>query len=67
METSQVIGTAEACELLGVKHRSSIKRYVDEGKLTPLRKMPGDTGAWLFDRAEVVKLAGERDRAEAAS
>jgi predicted site-specific integrase-resolvase len=60
METHPVINTAEARAMLGGVDRSTLKRWVDDGKLTPLRKLPGETGGYLFDRAEVERFATER-------
>ncbi len=56
-----VINTAEACERLGGINRSTLKRWVDDGKVTALRKLPGDTGGYLFDAAEIDRvLAAEK-------
>lgn len=57
---SDEITTREACAVLGVAHPSSVTRLVEMGRLTPIRKFPGKTGAYLFDRAEVAALANER-------
>jgi excisionase family DNA binding protein len=60
METHPVINTAEARDMLGGVDRSTLKRWVDDGKLRALRKLPGETGGYLFDRAEVERFAAER-------
>lgn len=54
------IPSREALDILGFTNHSTITRYVAEGKLTPTRRLPGKRGAYLFDRAEVVKLARKR-------
>lgn len=50
-----LIGTAEVCRIKGV-HRSTVKRWVDEGRLTPAVKLPGKTGAMMFRRSDVDTL-----------
>jgi excisionase family DNA binding protein len=47
-----LIGTSEVCELRKV-HRSTVKRWVDAGKLKPAVVLPG---AMLFKRADVLAL-----------
>jgi predicted site-specific integrase-resolvase len=60
MENAAVINTGEACAILGDIDRSTLKRWVDDGKVTPLRKLPGETGGYLFDRAEIERLAQDK-------
>lgn len=50
-----LIGTSEVCELRKV-HRSTVKRWVDAGKLKPAHVLPGKTGAMLFKRTDVLAL-----------
>lgn len=40
--------------------RKGVRRLVERGTLTPVQKLPGTTGAYLFDRAAVEALAAER-------
>jgi len=61
-----IISTVEACELLGGIDRSTLTRWVDAGKVIPMHKLPGATGAWLFTRAEIERVAEELE-ARAAS
>ena len=64
MENGDLIGTTEAMAILGVD-RSTVIRWADRGKLGPVLKMAGLTGAFLIRRAEVERL---RDQlAEAAA
>jgi len=56
---AEPMSAAEAADLLNC-HRSTIARYVATGKLTAATKLPGRTGAYLFDRAAVEALAAER-------
>lgn len=52
------MGSAEASELLGVS-RDSLVRMVAAGTIKKAMKMPGATGAWLFDRHEIEQLAAD--------
>lgn len=52
---TNLIGTTEAARRLGVD-RSTFFRWVQLGKVTPKVKMPGRTGALLFDPADVDAL-----------
>lgn len=54
------ITSKEALDILGYSDPSTISRYVQIGKLTPSRKLPGRTGAYLFWRAEVQALANDK-------
>lgn len=53
------ITTLEVARTLGL-HVRSVHRLVDNGVLTPTQKLPGKTGAYLFDREAVERLAAER-------
>lgn len=55
-------GTAEAAERLQVSVRT-IHRLVARGELTPVAKLPGSTGAYLFARADITALADKLGRA----
>jgi excisionase family DNA binding protein len=59
MALQEPIGSAEACEILGVD-RSTLMRWAAEPKLKSV-KMPGQTGARVFDRADVLALKAELD------
>lgn len=58
---SQPIGTAAAAALLGLTRRQVV-RLVERGRLTPITKMDGTTGAYLFAPETVAALATERAR-----
>ena len=58
MPATDLIGTAEAAEILSVGQRT-VKRLAQKGKLPHAMKMPGATGAYLFHRSDVEKLAEE--------
>ncbi len=57
--TPDLVGTVESAEILGVSSRT-VKRYALTGELAPVTKMPGDTGAYLFHRADVEQLRDDR-------
>lgn len=59
--TDEIV-TRQAMQILGIRQASTISRYVRDGKLTPSRRLPGTTGAFLFWRADVERLAAQRDR-----
>lgn len=59
MSTRTLLATREAAERLGVDRRR-IVRMVQSGTLTPVLKMPGETGAYLFDPADVERLEADR-------
>jgi len=49
---NDLIGTDEAAQLLGVS-KPTVKRRARAGLLTVAVKMPGQTGAYLFHRADI--------------
>lgn len=59
MARDDLIGTTEAAQRCGVD-RTTFFRWVQLGKIAYEVKMPGDTGAMLFDPAAVDRLADER-------
>lgn len=56
------IGTTETADLLGVSVRT-VHRMVARGTLVPVGKLPAMTGAYLFDRADVIQFARAMGRA----
>jgi excisionase family DNA binding protein len=50
-----VKSTVEAASILHLE-RSTLSRWVKEGRLTPALKLAGATGAFLFNRAEIEAL-----------
>lgn len=56
-----LLTTAEACQVLGLNHRSSLTRYVAEGRIEAVQKLSGSTGAYLFDADEIERFRAERD------
>jgi len=59
------ITTRQALEVLGLANPSTVVRYVYEGKLAPSRKLPGQSGAYLFHRSDVEALRDARAAASA--
>lgn len=53
------VTTREALDILSLSDPSTIAKYVKRGKLTPSRKLPGRTGAFLFRRSDIERLAKE--------
>ena len=51
-----LLTAAETCAELGGIDRSTLTRWVQAGRITPARKLPGLTGAYLFDPAEVQRV-----------
>jgi len=64
MPKDDLLATVEAVALLGID-RSTLSRWVKDGRIAPAHQLPGQTGAMLFRRSDVEAL---RDQlAEAAS
>lgn len=53
---SDLLTTAQVADILG-KSVPTVNRWAVEGVLTPVQKLPGRTGAYLFDRAEIERVA----------
>lgn len=53
------ITVAQAADLLRVD-RKTVLRLIGVGSLTPTRKLPTTTGAYLLDSEQVEQLARER-------
>ena len=59
--TGNVLSTQEVAARLGISRRAVIKR-VQTGTLPVMAKLPGPTGAWLFDSKEIARLAESNNR-----
>lgn len=55
-----LIGTAEAARILGYVDKSTITRWVQDGRLNVAHRQPGRNGALLFKRSDVEALAAAR-------
>lgn len=56
------LSTVEVCKELGGIDRSTLSRWVKAGRIHPLRQMPGQTGAFLFDAAEVARVKADTEK-----
>ncbi|QMV84743.1 hypothetical protein HW450_10400 [Corynebacterium hindlerae] len=56
MEPQQLLPAHEVARIWGV-NRSTVHRRRLAGVITPVAKVPGKTGAYLYDRAEIEHLA----------
>jgi predicted site-specific integrase-resolvase len=61
MGNPDLIGSAEACSILGDIDRGTLVRWIAAGKIAYVTKLPGGTGAYVFDRAEVERVKREQD------
>ena len=62
-----LIGTRQAAEILGVP-RTTLASRLAAGTIAPAIKLPGRTGAFLFDRAYIEQIAAdERDATQRRS
>lgn len=64
--TDELIGAREASELLGID-RSTLTRWVSSGRIVPVTKMPGASGAYLFHRSDVEALRDNGDHEPGAA
>lgn len=53
-----LVNSNEAAEVLGITRRQLL-RLVKRGEIVPALKLPGHTGAYLFDPAPLPQLAKE--------
>lgn len=53
-----LMGSREAARALGIS-RSSLNRAVNAGDISPVARIPGKTGAYLFDPKVIAELAGD--------
>lgn len=56
MAKDELLTSTQAGFLLGKSGRT-VQRMVDAGALTPVQKLPGPNGAYLFRRSDVEALA----------
>jgi excisionase family DNA binding protein len=57
--------TGEVAQHMGISRRT-IQRLIQAGELRPTRKLPGQTGAMLFDAGDVIRLAAKQAQAKPA-
>lgn len=51
-----LLSSTQVCDQLGGIDRSTLSRWVQLGKITPLFKHPGPRGAFVFTQAEVDRF-----------
>lgn len=66
MENLDLIGSAEMCEALGID-RGTLVRRIAAGKISPVQKLPGVTGAYVFTRAEMERCVAAAEQAKATA
>jgi len=59
MSNFELVGSTTVACLLDLPRRE-VQRLVERGELHPVQKLPGRTGAYLFDPADVDRLVQER-------
>jgi predicted site-specific integrase-resolvase len=59
MTDEQPMGSKEACAILRID-RATLIRWVAQGKLAARRLSDTSNGAYMFDRADVERLASEK-------
>lgn len=57
--SQELLSTAQVAETLGCSIRT-VHRLVRREDLAPVQKMPGESGAYLFDAAAVRAYAKQR-------
>lgn len=60
-KSADLIGSREAALLLGI-NRSTFTRWVKAGRLTPAHSLNGRTGALVFFRSDVERLANTTEQ-----
>lgn len=65
MPISDLLTTQQAAERLGVSRRT-LTRWVESGKLAIADRLPGETGAFLFEPAALDRFLSEPEPSEAS-
>lgn len=61
-KNEHLVSTKQVSELLRVDVRT-VHRMAQSGLLPSALKIPGKTGAWMFDRTDVDRIAAQRSAA----
>lgn len=64
-DIADLLTTTEVARELGVD-KTTLTRWVAEGRIVAVHKLPNKNGAFLFARADVAALAAERTEAATA-
>lgn len=51
----RAVASKDVCLALDI-NRSTLTRWVEQGKITPIYRLPGDRGAFLFDPNDVEAM-----------
>ncbi len=62
----QFIGSTEVCKRLGID-RGTLTRWIQLGRITPAGKLPGPSGAYLWDPAYIDRFVAQRAGDEASA
>ena len=60
-KTPALVPSVEVCRRTG-KDRSTLSRWVEKGRITPVQRLDGLRGAMLFDPADVDRLVAELEK-----
>ncbi|WP_195839936.1 helix-turn-helix domain-containing protein [Cutibacterium porci] len=66
MTSLELLSSSEACALLRMPRRTFIDQ-VKRGQIATAGKLPGHTGAFLFDPDEIERVKREREQASRRS
>jgi predicted site-specific integrase-resolvase len=58
MNSTDLIGSTEAARTIDVD-KTTLTRWVQDGRIAAAHKLPGKNGAYLFHRGEVERVAAE--------
>ena len=61
-DDQQLLSSSEVCAVLQIS-RSTLVRWIAAGKITAVQKLPGQSGVYLFDPAEIARFVIARARA----
>lgn len=58
-QVAEFIGSTEVCKRLGID-RGTLTRWIQLGRITPSGKLPGVSGAYLWDPAYIDQVVAAR-------
>jgi hypothetical protein len=56
---ANLVGSAEVCAMFQINRRT-LTRWVDQGRIKPIAKLPGLRGGYVFDRSTLPIKKGGR-------
>lgn len=66
IQAMALVTAREVVDQRGVSHRTLL-RMIEADEITPAQKLPGDTGAYLFEPAEVERAFVDREARRATA